>query len=96
MTTLRYAPTEVFQTTGKGFVKLPVIGYTVHPPKNHPKECCIRSDYWALELRTNLRSSWQGFERAPFINSELRMVIDIHGRERDEVLFKLSIPREAK
>jgi hypothetical protein len=96
MSTLRYAPTKVYQITPKGVFNLPVIEYIVHPPGNHPANCPIGKDYYALELITSCRSSWQGFERAPYINSELRMIIDIYGREKDEVLNKLPKPLHEK
>lgn len=89
MHTLKYAPTKVFQyVNGKGFCQLTVAQYIAHPPGTH-KDSPIRNEFWALEMKTSNGSSWQGFENAPRINSELRMVIDIKGRERDEVLRAL-------
>jgi hypothetical protein len=79
----------VFQhVNGKGFCRLNVAQYIAHPPGTHTGSP-IRSEFWALEMKTVNGSSWQGFENAPHINSELRMVIDIKGRERDEVLRAL-------
>lgn len=89
MHTLKYAPEHVFQyIAGKGFQCLPVKMYVAHPPGTAPTTV-IKNDHWVLELRTEKGSSWQGFLRAPVINSELRMVIDIYGRECDEVLRAL-------
>jgi hypothetical protein len=90
MHTIKYAPTAVFQyVNSKGFQQLPVTAYVVHAPGVRSSSCPIRSDCWALEMRTVNGPSWQGFDNAPRINSELRMVIDITGRERDQVLCAL-------
>lgn len=85
--TPRYAPSHV-HVLGHGIVK--ATAYVAHPPGNHPKNCAIRNDMTALEIKTPVgRSRWYGFERA-FINSELRMVV-IGFDARDEVRSKWEV-----
>jgi hypothetical protein len=74
--TPRYVPDTMLlfsRVTGNP-VRTAVTGSVFHPAGTAPKECAIRIDCNALEVRTAHGSRWYGCQKA-YINSELRMVV---------------------
>lgn len=86
--TPRYAPSHVYQFDGAKAYRCPVLQYVVHPAGTH-QDSPIKNDMVALEMKTQIRSSWYGIQSG-YINSELRMVV-IGTPSRDEVRMKWEI-----
>jgi hypothetical protein len=85
----RLVPEKISQWTRAGgfFRDLPVVNVKIYPPGRHPEGTPLRADLYAVEIHTPKGVSWQGFRDAK-INSQLRVAVDITGREADEVIAK--------
>lgn len=85
----RLIPSKINQwTRSGGFHRdAPVTQVRIYPPGRHPSGSPLRKDWYAVEILTPFGPSWQGFVDAK-INSQLRVAVDITGREADEVIAK--------
>lgn len=90
MSIFKYAPktTHTYTQENGALRNVPVKQYVAHNPGNHPKDCPIRNDCYALELRTDFGTRWHGFAKVR-IDGSLQMACELlPGQERDEVIMK--------
>ena len=90
----RLAPEAVLVTRDGVATMEPVTRTVAHPPGTCP-DAPIRAGYWVLELQTACGSRWYGFERAPWIGSDLRMHV-LLDTDRDEVRNGWETPANGK